>query len=84
MERGCPKKTIERQDIGYTQNNNLYNRYDCLETKCYQMISPGNSILSVILELLIQPLDTAFGEIHDKTDHFNKIFVQKIYPQFSS
>ena len=61
-----PKKTIERQDISYTQNDNLYNRYDCLETKCYQMISPGNSLLSVIPELLIQPLDTAFGEIKDE------------------
>ncbi|AYN86672.1 hypothetical protein D9V35_03785 [Commensalibacter melissae] len=46
------------------------------------MISPGNSILSVILELLIQPLDTAFGKIHDETDHFNKIFVQKYIHNF--
>ena len=66
MEKECPKKTMERQDIGYTQNDNLYNRYDCLETKCCQIISPGNFILSVILELLIQPLDTAFGEIKDE------------------
>ena len=60
------QKAIEIEDIGYIQNNNLYNRYDCLETKCYQMISPGNSLLSVIPELLIQPLDTAFGEIQDE------------------
>lgn len=59
-------KAIGIEDIGYTQNDNLYNRYDCLETKCYQMISLGNSLLSVIPELLIQPLDTAFGEIKDE------------------